>query len=593
MAADSLAITPLLPGAEPMLAAMTGVRERTLASVSHLSDDDLTAVHFAIMSPLAWDLGHITTYEDLWIAHRLGGIMPLLHAEGASLYLAFETPRAVRGEIEALDPASSARLPARGARAHLAAARRPRRARPHDLARWCSARLPEHCETMRQTLCDRPSAARRGEPPSRPSSVRSPAGCACTAGPFTMGAAEDASSRFSYDNERPQHEGAGGARYEIARVPVSNASWMRFSEGGGYVRREWWSDEGWAWKEAVRHSTRHRDVRAHSATPRRPAATSPRSRPTPSPPRTTRACPPRLSGRRRRPGTQGGSTPHWAEVRDGVWGVDELHFLQRLPRLPRRNPTASTPEVFFGESYRVLRGSSWATDQRVASPTFRNWDLPQRQQIFAGVRLREGPSVERPLPGRRYSPGPDSHRIPSRRARRGPFACRGRPRRPHATVQGAASQALLRLARRRAVRPHLRAPRVLPDARRALDPRAARRGDRRAHRRQRARRARLRHRGQNARAARRPAGPPARSSATCRSTSPRAWCARLRRDADRESTRASACTGSSAISSATSSARTERMAGPAPRRLPRRHHRQLPARQPPARAARDGAAARP
>jgi iron(II)-dependent oxidoreductase len=43
--------------------------------------------------------------------------------------------------------------------------------------------------------------------------------------------------------------------------------------------------------------------------------------------------------------------------------------------------------VFFGEDYRVLRGGSWATHPRVASPSFRNWDLPLRRQIFAGVRL--------------------------------------------------------------------------------------------------------------------------------------------------------------------------------------------------------------
>jgi len=35
----------------------------------------------------------------------------------------------------------------------------------------------------------------------------------------------------------------------------------------------------------------------------------------------------------------------------------------------------------------VLRGGSWATDARVANPRFRNWDLPRRRQIFAGVRL--------------------------------------------------------------------------------------------------------------------------------------------------------------------------------------------------------------
>jgi iron(II)-dependent oxidoreductase len=43
--------------------------------------------------------------------------------------------------------------------------------------------------------------------------------------------------------------------------------------------------------------------------------------------------------------------------------------------------------VFFDRGYRVLRGHSWATHERVASATFRNWDLPERRQIFAGVRL--------------------------------------------------------------------------------------------------------------------------------------------------------------------------------------------------------------
>jgi iron(II)-dependent oxidoreductase len=50
-------------------------------------------------------------------------------------------------------------------------------------------------------------------------------------------------------------------------------------------------------------------------------------------------------------------------------------------------PYREYSEVFFGERYLVLRGGSWATDERVANPRFRNWDLPQRRQIFAGVRL--------------------------------------------------------------------------------------------------------------------------------------------------------------------------------------------------------------
>ncbi len=50
-------------------------------------------------------------------------------------------------------------------------------------------------------------------------------------------------------------------------------------------------------------------------------------------------------------------------------------------------PYREYSEVFFGEGYRVLRGGSWATSPRVKTVTFRNWDLPQRRQIFAGVRL--------------------------------------------------------------------------------------------------------------------------------------------------------------------------------------------------------------
>jgi iron(II)-dependent oxidoreductase len=51
------------------------------------------------------------------------------------------------------------------------------------------------------------------------------------------------------------------------------------------------------------------------------------------------------------------------------------------------HPYPQYSEVFFGERYKVLRGGSWATHPRIATPTFRNWDLPQRRQIFAGVRL--------------------------------------------------------------------------------------------------------------------------------------------------------------------------------------------------------------
>ena len=42
--------------------------------------------------------------------------------------------------------------------------------------------------------------------------------------------------------------------------------------------------------------------------------------------------------------------------------------------------------VHFGMGYKVLRGGSWATRPIAVRNTFRNWDLPQRRQLFAGFR---------------------------------------------------------------------------------------------------------------------------------------------------------------------------------------------------------------
>ena len=83
-------------------------RAQTLALVEGLTDEELEAVHSTLMSPLVWDLGHIASFEDLWLAHRRGG-MELLHPELAVVYDAFETPRAQRGDLPHLRRAGAER----------------------------------------------------------------------------------------------------------------------------------------------------------------------------------------------------------------------------------------------------------------------------------------------------------------------------------------------------------------------------------------------------------------------------------------------------------------------------------------------------
>ena len=82
-----------------------------------------------------------------------------------------------------------------------------------------------------------------------------------------------------------------------------------------------------------------------------------------------------------RPFGERGSLEH---AQGAVWQWTSS-FFKGYPGF-RARPYKEYSEVFFGDEYRVLRGGSWVTDPLVARPTFRNWDLPQRRQIFAGIR---------------------------------------------------------------------------------------------------------------------------------------------------------------------------------------------------------------
>jgi len=368
MAARAVKTPSSPPDVELALSDLHDARERTLALVAGLSDDELERVHSPIMSPLAWDLAHIAAYEDLWLSHRHGG-RELLRGELARLYDAFETPRAIRGEIEALDaPRTRAYMDEVRERSCEVLASRGlgdgvvfEMVLRHEL---------QHTETMRQTMAIA-GLLGAGEPSLAPMDGRE-GWLELPAGSFHMGAHED---DFAYDNERPRHRVELPA-FRIGRAPISNATWLTFAEGGGYERREWWSDEGWSWKEE--HDITHHALVA-AGHPEAPVchvswfeadAFS-------------RAHQARLptEAEWERAATWEQGPAHLGEV----WEWTASHF-RGYPGF-RAFPYREYSEVFFGERYRVLRGGSWATHPRVATRTFRNWDLPIRRQIFAGLRL--------------------------------------------------------------------------------------------------------------------------------------------------------------------------------------------------------------
>jgi iron(II)-dependent oxidoreductase len=409
----------------PAAAALAEARAATLALVAPLTDEQIETQFTPLMSPLVWDLAHIAAYEDLWIGRRHGG-RPLLRPELAALYDAFETPRPARGSLPLLDTA--------GAREYLDAVRDRTLAvladaGPEDgtLLELVVRHELQHSETMLQALelarVEGYVPVERAALPAAPDGAADPLdlvevpGGRCAIGARATG--------FAYDNERPRHA-LDVAPFRIARRPVTNATWMHFVEGGGYERREWWSDEGWAWKEEydisrpggwsgdgrewritgfeplapsapVSHvSWFEADAFARSLGARLPtevewekAATwDQETRRTAGPPASEEHA--TLGGRAFAPAPAGsrpaGAAPSGCEQMIGdVWEWTSSAFGGYAGFVA--HPYREYSEIFFGTGHRVLRGGSWATAPRVAMPTFRNWDLPQRRQIFAGVRL--------------------------------------------------------------------------------------------------------------------------------------------------------------------------------------------------------------
>jgi len=420
------------PTAAGAVAGLREARERTLALVASVSDEDLERVHSPLMSPLVWDLGHIAAFEDLWLVHRLGG-RPLLREDLADVYDAFETPRARRGNLPFLKPSA--------AREYLAEVRErtlevidERGIEDGFVHEMVLRHEHQHNETMLQTL----ELARLADyrPPGRTAFPPGP-GSACTgfdlievpAGPCTIGTRPEG---FAYDNERPRHR-TDVRGYLIGRTAITNATYLTFVEGGGYERREWWSAEGWAWKEeyditrpggwtadfaaewrlgALEPLDPHRPVvhvswfeadafaRAHGA--RLPteiewekAATwdqeqgqareYPWGNDPPDP--GVHANVDQLGcGTAPAGALQAGASPFGCLGMIGdVWEWTASDF-RGYPGFVA-HPYREYSEAFFGSDYKVLRGGSWATRARVCTPSFRNWDYPQRRQIFSGIRV--------------------------------------------------------------------------------------------------------------------------------------------------------------------------------------------------------------
>ena len=353
--------------------ALSEARERTLALVEPLDDRQLNRVYSPLLSPLAWDLGHIANFEELWLVQTIGGREPL-NRELGRFYDAIENPRKIRGELPILRD--------QDLRAYMADVRE----RTLDVLEGVEigpevedpllrdgfvygmllAHELQHNETMLQLLqlVDGYEPVSSEFEPSAEPVPDEPETIEVEGGEHEIGAP---ARGFAYDNERPRHA-VELAAFEIDRTPASNGAYVKYMEATGAEPPLYWEREGKEWVSTARG-------RQTPIDPTQPVI---------------HVSWDQADAFARWAGKRLPTEFEWEAARDRLdglghgweWTSSDFLAYPGFEAFPYREYS----EVFFGDTYKVLRGSSWATHPRVASPTFRNWDLPQRSQIFSGLR---------------------------------------------------------------------------------------------------------------------------------------------------------------------------------------------------------------
>jgi iron(II)-dependent oxidoreductase len=325
-----------------------------------------------------------------------------LHGELGRLYDAIESPRTIRGKLPIL----------RGAelRSYLDEVRE-RALEVLDRLELESAEDPllaegfvyemlishehQHNETMLQLIqmVDGYEPVEI-EPPPEPD-FDGPQMVLVEGGEAEIGARADG---FAYDNERPRHA-VEVEPFWIDRTPVTNRAYAEFVADTGAEPPMYWEadeDEGWSrtamgWAEpldpdqpVVHVSWHEADAFARWAGKRLPTeqewevAAEGADR--------ERSNLDQLGFGCAKAGAYGDSPSDCGAVQmlGDVWEWTCSDF-DAYPGF-RAFPYREYSEAFFGKAHRVLRGGSWATRRNVIRTSFRNWDLPERRQIFAGLR---------------------------------------------------------------------------------------------------------------------------------------------------------------------------------------------------------------
>lgn len=337
-------------------------RERALRIVADIDGARLLGPKLAIVNPPLWEIGHVAWFQERWcLRWRAGGTLADSILAGAdALYDSSRVAHGTRWDLPLPDIAATRAYGAavlERVRARLA--REPESEALRYFVRLSTFHEDMHAEAFlytRQTLG-------YPEPVAELQFKESPKGdIDILGGKFMLGAKPSAG--FVFDNEKWAHE-VSVAPFRIARAPVSNEQFLAFVEAGGAAPRYWRKRDG-AWQERrydrwlplarhdpVRHVSWH-EAQAWCAWAGRRLPTEAE----------WECASPQLD---------------WGRV----WEWTASDFLP-YPGFAA-DPYEDYSQPWFG-SHKVLRGASFFTPERLRSPVFRNFYMPDRADVFCGFR---------------------------------------------------------------------------------------------------------------------------------------------------------------------------------------------------------------
>ena len=425
-------------GATPgdLAAQLCGARERTRRLTEDLSTDQLMGPMLPIVNPVLWEIGHVGWFHEYWTLRHAHGQRPLLD-RADRLWNSSTVAHATRWDLDLPDRSGvfgymtdvlERQLDRLGGAVSV----------PARYFYELSIRHEDmHVEALaytRQTLGYAPPQSLAGS--AIEGAGAWPGDADVPGGHWRLGSTP--ADGFIFDNEKWAHEVAV-APFRIAKAPVTNAEFAAFVDAGGYRNREFWSAEGWAWRERAGAERpvywRRKDggswtwLRYRAVEPLAPHAPvtfvnwyeaeawcrwAKRRLPTEAEWEAAAIGQPSPDGsrlgdiKRRWPWGEAAPSPEHAnldfacegprDVAAGGAGDSAFGCRQMIGNVWEWTASDFVPFAgFVADPYedysqpwfntrKVLRGGGYATSARIARPGYRNFFTPERNDVIAGFR---------------------------------------------------------------------------------------------------------------------------------------------------------------------------------------------------------------